>query len=234
MQERKDVSQKQNKRIKSQANLQNRRRQEKQQRERRKKDLLAITFQREVPRLGLGLMAGPDSGTGGRHLQSSESRDNLQHLQHRHLANVHSDQPGQPGQAGDAGGRKVAQLEAGAEAERRERVQKVEQTTVHTVITTHEKLGRKHLPAITGETHPAVHGAARASSISGSDKAGEQQQVVVGPRYDGGHRAPSQSEPRYRHSDGGSGGGGGGGVSHLRSMVRTEPLESRAGEEGEM
>ena len=144
----------------------------------------------------------------------------------------------------------MAQLEAGAEAERRERVQKVEQTTVHTVITTHEKLGRKHLPAITGETHPAVHGAARASSISGSDKAGEQQQVVLGPRYDGGHRAPSQSEPRYRHSDGGSGGsgggggggggggvgggGGGGGVSHLRSMVRTEPLESRAGEEGEM
>ena len=199
MQERKEASQKQNKRLKSQANLQNRRKQEKLQAERRKKDLLAITFQREVPRLGLGRMAG-GSGS-GRHLQPSESSDNLQQVQRpdtsqRHLAKVHSDQ---------AEGRREAA----------ERIEKVEQTTVHTVITRQEKLHHsqgqaRHLPALaTTADQPAVHGAGRAGSLSGSDNGREH--------------------PRHRHSEGG-GGGGGGGVPHLRSLVRADPLESRAGE----
>ena len=246
LQERKDASQKQNKKLKSQANLQNRKKQEKLQKERRKKDLLAITFQREVPRLGLGRMAGGDV----RHLQTSESSDNLQHhqLQHpdhgdhgdhgqhsqRHVARVHSDQAEGGGSSNlsrrEGGERKTG----GAEAEaRRERIEKVEQTTVHTVITRQEKLSHppeypghsRHLPALHTGDQPAVHGAARQGrqdrqgSVSGSDNGGDQL-----ARHRGG------AEARHRHSDGG--GGGGGGVPHLRSLVRADPLESRAGEGG--
>ena len=197
MQERKEASQKQNKRLKSQANLQNRKKQEKLQAERRKKDLLAITFQREVPRLGLGGMAGGSGSGSGRHLQPSESSDNLHQVQRsdtsqRHLAKVHSDQ---------AEGRR----------ETAERIEKVEQTTVHTVITRQEKLHHsqgqaRHLPALaTTADQPAVHGAGRAGSLSGSDN--------------------GRDHPRHRHTE-----GGGGGVPHLRSLVRADPLESRAGE----
>ena len=246
LQERKDASQKQNKKLKSQANLQNRKKQEKLQKERRKKDLLAITFQREVPRLGLGRMAGGDV----RHLQTSESSDNLQHhqLQHpdhgdhgdhgqhsqRHVAKVHSDQAEGGGSSNlsrrEGGERKTG----GAEAEaRRERIEKVEQTTVHTVITRQEKLSHppeypghsRHLPALHTGDQPAVHGAVRQGrqdrqgSVSGSDNGGDQL-----ARHRGG------AEARHRHSDGG--GGGGGGVPHLRSLVRADPLESRAGEGG--
>ena len=47
IQERTDASQKQNKKIKSQANLANRRKQERLGRERRKKEMLAITIKEE-------------------------------------------------------------------------------------------------------------------------------------------------------------------------------------------
>ena len=239
MQDRKDASQKQNKRIKKQATLQNRKKQESVQREKRKRDLLALTFgghQEQGGRLG------------GRHTHHTDSSDDIlsadkrlarqahhHHNHHQDIANVH-------GHTED-----VATRQRREEAERLERVRQVEQTTVHTVITTHEKIhnsqaGTRHLPAVAAGRqsdpleHVHVHAAAKTAGGLDHDRerpvrgaVGDQERDHSGRGgggVGGGGRSGSitgsgsDGQNRSRHS----------GVPHLRSLMKADCADARAGQ----
>ena len=145
---------------------------------------------------------------GGLVRQQSDTSDTVPHTDrqdHHHIANVH----GVPGEERARQRREVSGCER-KEAERLERVRQVEQTTVHTVITTHEQLHSRHLPALTAPKHPgpgeAVHAPGRAAG-GGGCRSGS----LTGSASESGVGRPGQSQP------------------HIRSILRPDTGESRAG-----
>jgi len=268
--ERKDESQKQNKRIHQKELLQNRKRQEKLQKDRRKKDLLALTLVKHGSQsdgkdehwkrktLSRDSVDDDRGYSGGRRaiLTRSESSDNVPPAEHRgkHLPppppyNHHDEIAGVHGhnkhkalnssndeQAAKKHG--IAKVDGATKMgmkreEKLERVQKVEQMTVHTVITTREKVHQnnggedqksstaKHLPAITG-------GAIRRNSESGHTSFG------YGPHH-GDHHAGGGIR-KASLSGGGSDSGmskyklsgqrSAGGAGHLKTMLRQDSGEN--------
>lgn len=236
VQDRKDASQQQNRRIKKQASLQARRKQENQQKDRRKRELLALTFGGQQVQGKVGRQVQSESS------DNMESRQAQHHHHHKDIANVHG---------GDAHS-ELSVKQRREEAERLERVRQVEQTTVHTVITTHEKIhnmaATKHLPAITTakqedplhQVH--VHGAAQTA-------AGDQhrQRAMRGSgghghdHYERGERGGHDRDHYVKGVVGRSGSitGSGSetqghnrpaGVHHLKSLIKTDSPDSRAGQ----
>ena len=188
---------------------------------------------------------------GGRRVLQSESSDNIQnsdkrgarqdHSRHYNdIANVHG---------GDAHSEDAGVRQRKEDAEKLERVRQVEQTTVHTVITTHEKIhnmaGTKHLPAITTakqeepQLQVHVHGAAK---IAPGDHH-RQRAIRAGGSHDHDHYGRGEGghdDDHYARRGGGRSGSIGGsgsetqghrqaGVHHLKSLIRADSGDSRAG-----
>ena len=237
----------------------NRKKQEKLQRERRQRnDLLALTLVSSHGHntdTGAGhskLRSIKHDDTGVRHntVDQSDSSDHhhQRHQRHHHHDHDHHDLPGVHGQdqrtavvAGDDDKKKSVDNKL-------ERVHKVEQTTVHTVITTSEKINnnnKKHLPSLGGcrqrslEDHtqgPSVHQYGRVEPGHGHGQYGRVEPGHGHGQYHGGggssRRVSSDSDTGQQSQSRSkllSGSKSSAGAGHLKTLMKQDSGEARSG-----